>query len=285
MARSSSFSRSGRKSPLDRARPLQLERLESREVFAAGIVGSDLMIYATNNSDRVEVWESGNQIRVSINNQTQAFNKAAVRGAIKCYLYGGHDRFQNSTNLNVQVWGGDGDDTITNYLQRGQAHFMGERGNDRLTGGYSNDYLDGGEGHDSIWGDSGSDVIWGRGGNDALRGEDGNDTIFGDDGADSLYGGNGQDYLYGGNQNDFLEGGSGDDVLMGEYGNDTLRGGDGHDVLRGGMGNDSLYGDSGLDWLYGDDGNDALYSYDSDRAVSGGNGRDYIYKNGRGYYE
>lgn len=131
----------------------------------------------------------------------------------------------------TQLWGGDGQDTITG----------GDMGD--LIYGDS----DGGEGAaDSIEGGSGDDLIHGDGAEGALDGADtihggaGNDTIVADgsEGAsDIVYGDGGNDVINTGGDNDYADGGIDDDIVLGADGaegaNDTLLGGDGRDVLVG----------------------------------------------------
>jgi uncharacterized secreted protein with C-terminal beta-propeller domain len=135
----------------------------------------------------------------------------------------------------VNVYGGNGDDTITidpsvGRLPKVRFSLFGGPGNDRLTGGPGNDLLDGG---------------------------DGNDTLVGNGGNDTLLGGAGNDVLDGGSGNDVLNGGTGDDVLHGGSGASTLIGGPGNNVALGvnradrllGGGTTRVYSQSDLDPL------------------------------------
>jgi Ca2+-binding RTX toxin-like protein len=91
------------------------------------------------------------------------------------------------TAVPVQVFGGDGNDTI-----------LGTPGNDLLDGG------------------AGNDSIVGGAGNDTIQGGDGNDTVVGGTGTDQLFGGAGSDtFVWNpGDGSDVVEGGDGTDVLQ-----------------------------------------------------------------------
>jgi Ca2+-binding RTX toxin-like protein len=160
-----------------------------------------------------------------------------TNGTIICHTwYGvwaelgaGNDRFDNQrgSNLKVNVWAGDGDDTVLS--------------------GLANDVFRGGDGADTIIAGDGIDTIWGENGNDKLYGEYGGDSIFGGPGKDEVWGGDGEDWLvnedgspddlYGGNQNDHLW--PGEDVYGGE-GDDTI-------FMTAGLG--EYWGEAGYDTI------------------------------------
>lgn len=190
-----------------------------------------------------------------------------------------------SASSKTIIYGGGGNDTITQSNLTIPAEFYGEAGDDVLSGATNNDWLVGGLGNDRINGGSGDNVIWGDnsptiptdpepqnlpiGGNDILSGLAGNDVFYGGGGDDQVSAGGGNDYASGGFGNDTLDGydgddrlygGPGNDVLSGHFGNDLLSGGDNDDRLYGKAGNDVLIGGTGADLVDGDAGNDLLVS-------------------------
>ena len=181
------------------------------------------------------------------------------------------------------VYGGDGDDTITGNAAANE--LIGGRGDDSLRGGSGDDRLDGGVGADVLRGDNGNDYLNAGAGNDALAGHAGDDELFGCAGNDFLYGNGDNDMLWGGTGHDVLIGESGDDILRGESGNDYLNGGDGNDalaghdgldILLGGAGNDFLYGNGDSDMLWGGTGNDVLKGESGNDILRGEFGDDHL---------
>ncbi len=146
----------------------------------------------------------------------------------------------------AELWGGDGDDTISAASFSGSVTLVGGDGDDSLTGTPLNDSLLGGRGDDSLYGSNGNDTINGGAGDDSLvgsfgddriAGHTGDDTITGDDGDDVLVGGAGADTLSGGDDNDFL---IGDDVYLVDGS---------HDSSDAGV--DSVAGDADTDTVSG----------------------------------
>jgi Ca2+-binding RTX toxin-like protein len=114
-----------------------------------------------------------------------------------------------ANTLLIQVFGGDGNDTIALSEVNGalpRANLFGEAGNDTLTGGSGEDMLDGGPDND---------VLLGKGGADTLIGGDGNDTITGGVGNDIIQMGPGND-------RSIWNSGEGSDVVDGSDGIDTV---------------------------------------------------------------
>lgn len=198
-------------------------------------------------------------------------------------------------SLLAEVYGGQGDDTIslevvsargTLYGEEGDDTITGNTGSDKIYGGNGADILNGGAGTDFLYGDAGDDTIYGGLGTDTMYGGQGNDILLGQDNNDTLYGGEGDDVLDGGLANDKLFGGQGDDTLEGGEGIDTLYGDEGNDIINGGAGNDKLYGgigrdvlrgDAGSDYMYGEDDDDWLYGLDDIDRIWGGQGSDHIF--------
>lgn len=166
-----------------------------------------------------------------------------------------------------EVFGTDGDDSLSaGPDDGGTAWFLGD-GADRLDASAAADYADGGDGDD--W-------MFLRQGDDIGVGGDGNDTIDAGLGRDLVYGGQGDDSLIGNGDNDTLYGGEGDDTLLGGTGSDLIFGGAGNDVLSGmgfGVSTAPGQGIDGVDTLLGGAGDDLLLIGPGDLAY-GGEGAD-----------
>lgn len=191
----------------------------------------------------------------------------------------------SATNKTV-VYGGAGNDSLTQANLTIPAEFYGEAGDDYLTGAMNNDWLVGGLGSDRINGSGGDNVIWGDnaptiptdetpqdqalGGNDTLSAAGGADVFYGGGGNDTVSAGAGNDYAYGGQGNDTLDGNDGDDRLYGGLGNDVLSGHSGHDLLSGGEDDDRLFGATGNDVLIGGNGADLVSGGEGDDLLIGG---------------
>jgi RHS repeat-associated protein len=211
--------------------------------FSAGqlsIIGdgaSDVVLVSTVNVGGVQ--------QVTVNGQSigDGVNAADVT-SISADLGGGADRM-NLSSLNLTIFSGLTDGSVT---------INGGLGNDRIEGTPLGDILTGG---------GGDDKIRGHGGDDQVNGGSGADFLFGGDGDDLIIGGAGDDLIFGGAGSDDLRGAGGADLLYGEAGDDTLRGGTGNDFLYGGTGNDRLIGGDGSDYQAGESGDDT-YLYPSD---------------------
>ena len=85
-----------------------------------------------------------------------------------------------------QIFGGSGNDTITNAGSSTPVSIIGFGGNDILTGGDGSDYLDGVDGDDTLTGNDGNDTLIGtnfvgaNSGIDKMDGGNGNDNVFAD---------------------------------------------------------------------------------------------------------
>lgn len=171
---------------------------------------------------------------------------------------------------NLEIAGGEGDDSVTVNPTIISVSFDGGAGNDSLTiNGTANDdaYTVVGAAASSVRGTIAQTAVerWtfnALGGNDSidaaaataalvLNGGDGNDTLVGGAGADSISGGNGHDSLAGGDGNDTLAGGAGQDTLAGGAGNDIVGGDVDNDQITWtvGSGSDALAGGDGVDTL------------------------------------
>lgn len=219
-----------------------LERLESRQVLAAGYVALDegvLYVTGGNQSDRIVVSQQGDRVEVRLNGVGHSFQTGAVQ------------------RLWIETKGGDDKIAIAESVTI-DARIDGGNGHDRIQGGSGDDEIFGGNGHDELRGGAGNDAVFGGGGNDRLVGEAGDDLLAGEGGGDLVRGGAGADSLQGGDGHDELFGDEGADWLQGDNGNDALRGGQGDDRLKGGAGRDDLNGNAGQNLLDGDEGRNTL---------------------------
>jgi len=215
-------------------RSMRIEPLEKREMmtanpwsFAPGVHYDDLsntvVVVGNNTADDIDVSQPGDLV-VDFNGTQHTFTAADV------------DR--------VEVYSGDGDDTITGGtdLQKEMVIDAGA-GDDTIYGGMVNDTITAGDGDDIIYGRSGNDVIYAGAGTDTVVAGLGDDTIEGNDGNDDLQGNDGSDTIDGGRGNDTVDGGDGDDAIITGFGADTAIGGTGIDTITGGT-RDTLTGEN-----------------------------------------
>ena len=153
-----------------------------------------LVVMGTSGDDNLLVETSGSNIRAKRGGSNMGSFTATDVGRVAMFGLGGNDTLQVKSNVNFEVWGGDGRDTITS------------------AGGV--DLLDGGAGDDNLRAGSGNDVLRGGSGKDTLRGENGHDIVLGGTGDDQIWGGNDRDLLFGGLGTDTLRGEAGDDLLF-----------------------------------------------------------------------
>jgi Ca2+-binding RTX toxin-like protein len=166
-----------------------------------------LAISGSSDADDIQVWVRGSQVRTVRNGLIKNFALANVR--------------------QVEIYGFDGNDTISSNTRSIPVYGLGGAGNDLLVGGDEEDIFTGG---------GGKDRLEGNGGNDRLNGFTGNDVLIG---------GSGDDRLYGGDGNDILIGGFGADQFRGEEGDDQFFARDNvADILLGGAGNDTAQADA-----------------------------------------
>jgi len=146
--------------------PLQLERLESREVPAVAVSLSAGVLKLTGGAlaDTVNIKQISDQIQVTSKSGTEA-----------TFTH----KFVATSVTRIEFRGGDGNDTLTSDVNKICLAY-GDNGNDWLRGGGLNDTINGGAGADSIYGGTGADT---------LNGDAGNDWLQGDSGADKLNGG------------------------------------------------------------------------------------------------
>jgi Ca2+-binding RTX toxin-like protein len=281
-------------------RSLRMETLESRQMMAFDIDFDDgiLTIVGGDGHDEIHIaGYPGGDLVVSMHDWDADKHEDFDRDfedieLIRVFGGAGNDYIFSSSSIPMEVYGGDGDDTI-----------QGGDGNDRLFGGSGNDYIygaggddtiDGGDGDDNLMGGLGNDRLLGGRGTNVLRGSSGNDTylfrswsgsvdyVQDQEGTDtfdfSRFGSGvtvdltGHFSAAGSNQQIYFMDGEIENLIGSRY-NDKLTGNDLSNVIRGGDGDDILRGGGGFDKLYGEAGHDRLYSEGVD-ALFGGEGED-----------
>lgn len=221
-----------------------------------------------------------------------------------------------STLDNLQIFSGDGSDTITggsgdDSIYSGAVNDPTAPDNDLVNAGLGNDFVAAGAGDDTLYGGAGNDTLRGGADDDLLDGGAGTDTVefrgdvteysfdYGPAGelivTDLVADRDGQDTLSGFEYATFN--GVTYHLVTGDDGsNTTLQGpddgtpnliiahdgndwGGGHatsDVVFGGAGDDTLDGGDGDDTLVGDGGNDLLRGEAGDDSLIGGAGADTL---------
>lgn len=182
----------------------------------------------------------------------------------------------------VIINGGIGADLIYNYVGA----------NVQLRGGEDNDTIGNSGNNVQITGDSGNDEINNNGGDTVtIDGGDGKDTLFSSGKAVSVHGGNGEDSIRinASGANVTAEGGNDDDDISNYGSNALIDGGSGNDYLynrgtdstiNGGIGNDSISNLEGTRvLLYGDEDNDEIRNGAENVTIDGGSGDDSIDNN------
>ena len=184
--------------------------------FATLADDGNLVVEGTAGGDEISVTASGGAYVVKRNGVTLTFAAGDVDS--------------------IQVFPGEGDDSVTIGAGVIGVYVSAAGGNDLLVGG---------EGNDSLTGGSGKDRIYGNGGDDRLNGAGGHDRVWGGNGKDRIYGGAGNDWVEGGAHLDRLWGEAGADSLFGQSGRDTFYARDGEsDFLAGASDDDSAYADA-----------------------------------------
>lgn len=173
-------------------------------------------------------------------------------------------RVGSHTQADAEIYGGDGNDTITSEINAGAS--LGPDGTSAIGTGL----IDGGRGNDKISVTVGTRrtdtvdlTVIGGSGDDVISARIQSDVPITNYWAAKLYGGKGDDtitatvesmstsayiHAYGGDGNDRIEvEGGGANILYGGSGADTIIGGRGDDTIIGGPGGDDLYGGFGKD--------------------------------------
>lgn len=248
------------------------------EVFAEVDSGT-LTVVATCDNDEITIDPTGVEHEVSLN----------VNGISSVF----------SNVFRIEIFGDDGDDTIT-VNGRTRSDLFGGNGDDLIFGSTGPDTIHGGKGEDELHGRGGSDTIYAsapglpdtsgntiQGGlgrdrifgsdfSDAIFGGEANDTIFALDGDDDIFGGQGNDLIQAGSGNDIIRAGESNDQVFGGPGDDLIIGGIGLDRLVGGLGDDEIFGGVGQDEIDGGPGDDVLYGNAQNDILLGGTGNDTL---------
>ena len=219
---------------------------------AGGITrdGDALTVTGNLTADTISLSGSGGTVTVTLNGVARSFT-----GIKNVQVYGrdGNDTITLGAGLPQPAPGG-GNPFVTVDGGNGNDHIVGSAGAENLRGGAGDDYLDGGRGADRVFGDAGNDTVdyssrTAPVGNAGEAGE--GDELFG---VEIYRAGSGDDrvsnfkVIYGGAGNDVLVGGAGANALWGEAGDDTLVNGadDAYsasgtsDYFRGGSGTDTV---------------------------------------------
>jgi Ca2+-binding RTX toxin-like protein len=143
----------------------QIDKLEARRLLAFATLNPSighLNVTGTDSGDTITVARSsdGSQVDVTLNGTTESFARNGLREVI-VDAGAGDDTVSVETAININVQGGDGNDSITGV--GGNDVFEGDAGNDTLSGGGGDDYLNGGDPNAT---DTGDDMLLGGSGND-----------------------------------------------------------------------------------------------------------------------
>ena len=244
------------------------ESLESRRLLSVNLSDGTLVVQGTSADDRLDIFQTVDDIVVDLNDAEQRFPKPQV-AVILIDTGFGADRIILSRTLQVrsQIKGGRGNDSISGGDARDV--IFGQGGDDYIYGGGGNDVLDPGGEEDTILGGTGNkdlvnysdrtgDLHVDISTEDHDDGESGeHDSVLTD--VEVVLGGSGDDELLDASgKSTTLVGGSGDDTLVGGAGRNTFDGGSGND-LADGFGNDDVFWfeDGQGDTIHGGSGNDA----------------------------
>lgn len=220
---------------------------------------------------------------------------ASLVSTVRADLSGGNDSTSFGIGLPIEVFGGDGDDTLVGGS--GAAVLHGDDGNDTFPISSRSalvDIFDGGSGVDTIRNTAAADFVLSQFVSVAGSLTGTAQTVFGveylDANSRTIFGrSNGTADDTDANDDDRLDfsglailnpsatgidGRNGDDWIVGTPYADVIRGSAGNDVLRGNSGDDYLDGGAGNDTLYGDDDNDVLTGSSGGDAQFGGAGAD-----------
>ncbi len=202
--------------------------------------------------------------------------------------------------VDIEFYGGPGDDTLNVHNGQANVLFYGGIGNDTVT-------IDTTGGANVLYGEEGADTITVTGASSS--------TVFGDngilrinrdtglrdkaigwartdeDGIDTISTGDGNDVVFGGGFADIIKTGAGNDLAIGDGGYFTFVNGDvPHNspsvnidaitLYMGTGGNDVIFGGAGMDALFGGPGDDILDGGADDDQVLGGEGADILYGGG-----
>ena len=243
--------------PTRRDDAARLEPLEHRQLLAAEMIGTELVVAGTQGDDAIVIEAGETPGSVTLYGVYDVPDGTTFEGvdSLRVALLRGDDR----VDLQGQIRDTEGNPMVTRMFGGiGDDKLNGADTTDILVGGPGSDVLRGYAGNDILAGGSGGDWMFGGDGDDFMMGNAGFDHLWGDAGNDLIYAGKGHDFAYGGDGNDLVVGQLGFDYVSGDAGDDVIRGGGHADTLRGGLGNDVLRGGWGPDDLYGGAGSDEL---------------------------
>lgn len=206
----------------------------------------------------------------------------------------------NSTSTVVgalsTVYGGEGDDSITNYAE--EVIIFGGEGIDTVinSGGYAT--ISGDDDEDIIYNEGAGSYILGGADDDSVSNEGqavivelgkGADTVTNTGTQSTLQGNAGDDIFYNNSEKSYIFGGAGNDSVT-NYGDETkISGGAGADtiyssgikvMITGGVGNDSITNEGTVAVIEGGSGNDYIHNFGDHITISGGRGNDSIVNDG-----
>lgn len=199
----------------------------------------------------------------------------------KVQIYGGDgiDAIENY-GYGSKVYGDAGDDIITNGNATVEVSMpAGTTGTATVTGDGAKIY--GGDGNDSITNTADSVKIRGQNGADSITNEGNAASIYGGADNDNVINAGEKAYINLGDGDDFLENQSVSVKAVGGDGSDIILNGGDNNSLYGGAGNDHIinYGDEN-NFLSGGNGNDTIYSSGEAATLSGDAGKDIFYNEG-----
>jgi PKD repeat protein len=157
-----------------------VERLEIRRLLSGTVSlnGSTLVIVGSGDPNTISVDLQNNSMVATVDGSSQSFAASSVN-EIQVYGGNGGDTVSIDPNISVaqEIYGGSGNDSIT--VGGGDATVNGGSGNDTIIGTDGTDTFHGGSGNDSLVGGTGPATLYGDAGNDTIIGQSGEDTISG----------------------------------------------------------------------------------------------------------
>lgn len=150
-------------------RRLQFESLESRAMMCGDLLEGEVVVIdgnlhaaGTEGDDLIRVYNTApaGTMRVDINGDITTIGGMAPNytGEVVLCGLGGNDRIISYALNNSRMYGGDGNDTLADYV--GDSILIGGEGNDNLQGRGGDDALVGGTGRDTLSGGAGNDIAF-----------------------------------------------------------------------------------------------------------------------------
>ena len=257
--------------------------------------GENAMIWGDAGNDSIVNGDEGSSAGVGSFTSTASNDTSSVGANSTLYGGKGNDLITNYA-AEVFIYGGANNDSIEN--SGANSAIYGDAGNDGIENSGDNVIINGGAGADeisnggdspSIYGGAGDDLIENSGVSSAIYGNAGNDEIIniGEDSA--IYGDAGDDFIKNNSDKSSLYGGAGDDnftnygdevFIVGGAGNDSVYNSGSKITLDGGAGDDYIYSEGSVISISSGAGNDSIYSFGDHITVSGDAGNDYIENSG-----